>query len=526
MQFRNIIIICFVYFSSYSYAQNPVIIDDTLKNINIGSMMEYLEDKSGSLDIKNVASNAHTWNKINKKTINLGFSSSVYFFRFTIDNKQIENRYWYFGIDYPLIDYIDLYQEDGKGGWIIHRAGDHYPFEKREIKYRNFIFKIKKIEGKTRFFMRIKTSSSINFTPSAVSIVEYSNLLNIVLPILWIYYGLMIIMVLYNFFLFFSMRSRQYLYYSLSILFFVLFALTLNGYSFQYLWPKSIWWANNSLSFFICLAIAFVYSFIYIHVDFKNDFPRIGKIVLYGLILPNALWGILSLFLLYKIGIIGATLLAIVTPVVLYIIVFYAMLKKNRAATFIVIGYSFLVIGMVLYTLKTFGILEPSLITNWAVHFGSAMAVLLASLSIADEINSIKNKIQVLEYGSKKEKYIKSKIRNLDTANILKKLEDTLANDKLYLESDLTLQKCAVVINITTQQLSEIINLHYKMNFNDFINSYRINDAKKILSENKSEAILEICYKVGFNSSSAFYRAFKKETGITPKEFEKNIRKT
>ena len=65
----------------------------------------------------------------------------------------------------------------------------------------------------------------------------------------------------------------------------------------------------------------------------------------------------------------------------------------------------------------------------------------------------------------------------------------------------------------------ELLNNNYQMNFSTFVNQFRIDEAKKILSENPDASILNTAYIVGFNSKSAFNRAFLKLTGCTPREF-------
>ncbi len=119
--------------------------------------------------------------------------------------------------------------------------------------------------------------------------------------------------------------------------------------------------------------------------------------------------------------------------------------------------------------------------------------------------------------------YTKSKISNLDIEKIKIDIERIITGDKLFIESDLTLKELAQRIGITTHQLSEILNVYYKKNFYDFINYYRIEEAKKFLAEDDEATALGICFKAGFNSNSAFYRAFKKETGLSPGNYRKNL---
>jgi AraC-like DNA-binding protein len=95
--------------------------------------------------------------------------------------------------------------------------------------------------------------------------------------------------------------------------------------------------------------------------------------------------------------------------------------------------------------------------------------------------------------------------------------------DKLYLNPELTLNDLAEKLEISTRELSFILNSELKLNFFNFVNTFRINEAKHILSEKtNNKTILEILYEVGFNNKSAFNRVFKEFTGYTPTEFRNN----
>ncbi len=105
----------------------------------------------------------------------------------------------------------------------------------------------------------------------------------------------------------------------------------------------------------------------------------------------------------------------------------------------------------------------------------------------------------------------------------LKFLLAFMKREKPYLDFDLTLQKLAVQTDIPEKELSLLLNHDIDQHFFDFINTYRINDAKLLLKDpNKKElTVLEILYEVGFNSKSSFYTAFKKATQLTPSAYRK-----
>jgi AraC-like DNA-binding protein len=109
-----------------------------------------------------------------------------------------------------------------------------------------------------------------------------------------------------------------------------------------------------------------------------------------------------------------------------------------------------------------------------------------------------------------------------EEANKLKNLIVSFMREKkVYKDSNLTLNILAKHLNSTPHILSQLINEQLKYNFNDFINSYRIEEAKTMLSDKGMDnfTIASIAYDCGFNTLSAFNSAFKKFTGSTPSRY-------
>lgn len=101
------------------------------------------------------------------------------------------------------------------------------------------------------------------------------------------------------------------------------------------------------------------------------------------------------------------------------------------------------------------------------------------------------------------------------------RLTNYMQSKKPHLDFELTLQKLAVQIEMPEKELSVLINQKIGKHFFDFINEYRIEDAKRLLKDQPQLTVLEILYQVGFNSKSSFYTAFKKETALTPLDYRK-----
>jgi AraC-like DNA-binding protein len=132
------------------------------------------------------------------------------------------------------------------------------------------------------------------------------------------------------------------------------------------------------------------------------------------------------------------------------------------------------------------------------------------------------------EFYNQFRKYEVSPLKKSEIDYFKSKLVNLMEGKKPHLNPLLSLSDLANKMAIPHRDLSQVINEAFNKNFYDFINLYRIADCKRIFEDysNNSKTILEIAYEVGFNSKSAFNRAFKKHTGITPKEYKKSIHRS
>lgn len=117
------------------------------------------------------------------------------------------------------------------------------------------------------------------------------------------------------------------------------------------------------------------------------------------------------------------------------------------------------------------------------------------------------------------QKYAKSSLS--DSSELFEHIKAILKEEELYLDFDLKLNTVAEKLDVSIHHISQAINQNAQMSFPDFINSFRIEEAKKKLIEPKPDTIFAISLDVGFNSKAAFYSAFRKNTKMTPTEYKK-----
>jgi len=118
-----------------------------------------------------------------------------------------------------------------------------------------------------------------------------------------------------------------------------------------------------------------------------------------------------------------------------------------------------------------------------------------------------------------------SQLAEVKDHHLIDQIQQKMTIDNFYSQENLTIGKLAENLEEQEYIVRQVINqqLGYR-NFTDFLNSYRITEAKNLLSDltQRKMTVLEIAYKVGFNSIGPFNRAFKSNTGFTPTDFRKN----
>lgn len=118
---------------------------------------------------------------------------------------------------------------------------------------------------------------------------------------------------------------------------------------------------------------------------------------------------------------------------------------------------------------------------------------------------------------------VKSKVKedNPELEAFNEQLVTFMAEDRPYLNPDLSLMELAAEIKLTRHQLSNVINQNHQKNFYEFINSYRTEEVKKLMQDpaNKHLKLISLAYDAGFNSKASFNRIFKQMTSMTPSQY-------
>jgi len=150
----------------------------------------------------------------------------------------------------------------------------------------------------------------------------------------------------------------------------------------------------------------------------------------------------------------------------------------------------------------------------------AVLFLLLAVLAAAFYIYKIKRRSFEL-----REKYKGSPLNADFAEECITRLKYLMEIEKVYCHADITLQSLAEKMSIAPHLLSQLLNERVDRNFSDYINGYRIEEAKKIMQSPRGaqRKISTVAIEVGFSTMAAFYNAFKKHTGMTPTRYKKEV---
>lgn len=227
-----------------------------------------------------------------------------------------------------------------------------------------------------------------------------------------------------------------------------------------------------------------------------------------------------------------------ITWVVLALMYFYVFLIYNRFANHRKTGYKekiwlqwligshigFISLFLLFMVLIKFEIMDPKY--DYFIDAGITFFIgMLAYFGFVqpDVFNGKKPLSKLIPFYKK---YSKSGLSESLAKDFKDKLVQLMEHEKPYLKNELRMNELADLLKISRNHTSQIINEHFNLSFFDFINRYRVDEAKALLMNNEEEklSVTAIAYQVGFNNRASFYKAFKKFTDQSPSTFVNHLK--
>ncbi len=366
-----------------------IVLDDDVERQVVHPHIELLEDPSGKLTLADVTQGdaAQQFRAAGDRYFSLGFTRSVYWYRFTVHNPTPQPTIRVLALDTPWIDRADLFVPVVGGRYERIVMGDEQPFTEREIQHNQYLNTLLVPPGRTTYLMRVRSDDPF-MTPLTLRMPSFFDENEWQLGIYYgIFYGSLLVMLLYNGIIFLSIRDPRYFFYCLYLATFFMMNFTYNGFSYQFLWPEETQWVNWSYGLFITLfqvtGMLFAFSFL----NPRKRLPRLNRVMkgflvlLIGSLLLAYVSGDRMLYNMLPIyGVfIYSPLVALAGIVALY--------KGYRAARFFVFASLATLVGAFFSALTVSGFLPYTFINYHAAEIGLLADMILLSLAMADRIN-------------------------------------------------------------------------------------------------------------------------------------------
>lgn len=290
-------------------------------------------------------------------------------------------------IQNPNIDSLWFYQFVEGGISTEDFQGEAYAFEDRTFELPNFVFKLQPA-ATSEVYIRMVSGKQL-LLPIEIGekeeVVKTQNNKNIFFGV---YAGIILVMLLYNLFIWFSVRDENYIYYVFFILFVGLTQLVLNGYGNQYFWPTNTWLGLRAAHYAGVLSGITTVLFAQHYLHIKRYSPRLNKVLIGYMII----YGVA--FILATAGFFTVSYNLINFCAVASLLLVYAAVNSYRKgfapALYFLVAFIIFLIGVTIFVLRDVGVFPNNIVAQYALPVGSALEVVLLSFALADRINQLK----------------------------------------------------------------------------------------------------------------------------------------
>jgi two-component system, NtrC family, sensor kinase len=401
----------------------------------------YYTDRSNNLTIDQIKDSSHLFKKSQKDVLNFGISKNAHWIKVHVKNKSSKKNL-IFSLNQPIIDEVSFYKEEKDREFSEISYGEYLPFSNRYYQSTDYLFDISMEPGSNQvYYLKVKSKENCQI-PIYVSTIRnvynfslYKSLAS------GIYIGIMVVMIFYNLFIFFIFRDISYVKYSGYIILVLLTQVSLQGYTFQFLWPNFPQLAIYSP--FLLPSLVGIAG-----LEFFKDFLKLKEtyrqahFFSFFFLVPYTVSIVLGFTGGYNLSFMIMEVNAALVSIFMLVIAYIVYKKGFKPARFFLIGWSVFLIGICIYVMKDFEILPYNNFTRYTMHIGSGIEVVLLSFALADKINilkkekeesqakalqiSLENERLVTEQNIELEQKVKERTQKLEIANT--QLTDTLQN--------------------------------------------------------------------------------------------------
>jgi hypothetical protein len=544
----------YIFILSWQVFSNPLEIDQDKDEVILSLEELYsFEDKSNQLTFSDVKSPSFESNfkqrpDFEPEDYN---RNSTYWVKLNFVLPEYDGSYILEFYD-QTIDSINVFLRQDDGVYRKYNLGDAYPFSSKSIKHKNFDLTLD-ANSKYEAYIQVKNSQYADIRIAIKRIdrfIQYS--LNEYF-LYGIFYGMIIIISLYNLLIYLAIREIKYVYYTFYILSVGFYALCIDGIAYQYIWPEQPKW--NQLAYGVALYSIILWSSIF-SIKFLNTkirSPKLHKLIIGVLVARSSLF---LYALLFDQALFRFRNLEIILLSLIFVSSILVYRRGYKPARFFVVAYGILFLGFLVRALINWSVIPFNTFNYYSLHIGFILEMLFLTFALSDRVRILKSNrdralkrivsqheqnVKVINRINRGlEKKVEERTRDLNIKNL--ELEETneqinkQSREIAEINSMLDLDNWRLKNNIRKIQRERLLNKN--LNFNEFTDIFdtkehcleilaafkwkdgyecqKCNNQKYHLNESN---LARRCTKCGYNESPMAFTIFKGIKFDLPKAF-------
>jgi len=341
--------------------------------------VEYLVDNSHEKTIESV-SFAKNFIPVKNNLVAEGYTSAALWLKLTYDSSRFTEPS-YLVLNETYHDYLDYYQRNGSS-WNMIQVGDLRSYHNRIYQHRGFVFALKHNQGLQTEYLKISSEDSINFSFSILNEVEIRDNEMMMGLLYGFFIGALTAMILYNLFIFVSLRDISYLYYSLLQLTFLLTNLYMMGYLNKYIWPDQPYFNRYYIPLFYGAFVYFSNQFVRSFLDLKRYAPGLDRVFLI-FALAGVLISLSFYFISYRTSVfLISSVISVNSPLALFAGIF-AWLRGKKGAFYYNIAWSVFLASGFAAVVGSLGVIRNPLLVSHLPQIGGLFEALFFTVALS-----------------------------------------------------------------------------------------------------------------------------------------------
>lgn len=414
---KNLLLITSIVFGYKAFSQPNIVLSNDNKEIKVRNQFYFFEDFLGKFSEGDIGKIQFENNFTAAKKASFAYSSATIWVK--INLKNTSDKHWLLELDNPNMDKIEFFLLQNKKNISHFIAGDHQPIETYFIKDRNPIFPLELSQNQTySIYLRGHSTEDLGFNLTfweANQLYEHLSDRNL----LWgIFFGFILVISFYNFFLWLTIRDKIYLFYIIYVLSFGLFQFSLYGFGFQYIWNNCLFNEKAHVTF-LGISITFLTIFSIYFLDIFKKFPKSRQF----LKIVGIIWVIVYLYMVLTFNHQTYKLLMAISLIGVLFQYYFSiklLLQGNRSVFYYLLATIAFTIAILIIILKNFVNIFPG---DFYLKLGSMIEMVLFSVALGDKYRYIKL-----------EQIRQQKIRNDISSNLHDDLAASLSSLTMFSE--------------------------------------------------------------------------------------------